>query len=130
MRSVTRRLVREQELKCGGNGPANIWKVIKKRRISKIEIKDVCSGTVVTEPGELAGVFRSEFIERNKPCAADECEIQELLKISSEELLPKKRWKFKFVDKTQVINAINTLKNSNMAGPDQIQAQFLKAVKY
>ena len=28
MRKVTRRLVREQELKCGGNGPANIWKAI------------------------------------------------------------------------------------------------------
>ena len=84
----------------------------------------------MTEPGELAEVFRNEFIERNKPSAADGCEIQELVKSSSEEFHPSKKWKFKFVDTTQVIKAINALKNSNMAGPDQIQAQFLKAVKY
>ena len=84
----------------------------------------------MSEPAELAEVFKKEFMERNKPCAADECQIQELIKISSDVFHPIKKWKFKFVDTTQVIKAINSLKNSNMAGPDQIQAQFLKAVKY
>ena len=103
---------------------------MKQSHINKIEIKDVCGGAIVTEPGELAEVFRNEFIERNKPCAADKCEIQELVKTSSEEFHPSTKWKFKFVDTTQVIKAINSLKNSNMARPDQFQAQFLKAVKY
>ena len=81
----------------------------------------------MTEPGELAEVFRNEFIERNKPCASDGCELQELVKSSSEEFHPTKKWKFKFVDTTQVIKATNALKNSNMAGPDQIQAQLTVA---
>ena len=64
----------------------------------------------MTEPSELAQVFRNEFIKRNKPCAAGSSEIQELVIASREEFHPSTKWKFKFVNTTQVIKAINSLK--------------------
>lgn len=82
------------------------------------------------EPRELTQVFRHEFVERNKPCAADSCDIQELVKASSGVFHPSAKWKFKHVSTTEIIKAINGLKNSTMAGPDQIQTSFLKAIKH